>query len=80
MDTAVSPVPFLFRFALPCLSPSRHTNPGDEYYYDEAAALVRWRNGTDDPPAVVAAGREPPQTKKSDYEKGEDSKDSRMWR
>jgi hypothetical protein len=73
-------VPFLFRFAQSCLSPGRYVKPTDSYYYDQASSVVRWRNGIDDPPAVVAAGNTPPQTKKCDLEKGEDSKDRRMWR
>lgn len=72
--------PFLFRFAQPCLSPGRYAEPTDSYYYDQVSCVVRWRNGIDDPPAVVAAGNDPPKTKKCDLEKGEDSKDRRMWR
>ena len=73
-------IPFLFRFAKPCLSPRRYAKPNEAYYYDESLGVVRWRNGADDPPAVIEAGNEPPQTKKCDMEKGEDNKDSRMWR
>jgi hypothetical protein len=72
--------PLLLTFAKPCVSPARWEGPNDEYYYDGDLNLVRWRNGEDDPPAVVSAGHRPPQTKKSDFEKGEDSKDRRMWR
>lgn len=81
MATTQSPMdPFLFRFARPCLSPGRYMAPSADYYYDDRSSVVRWRNGDDDPPAVVSAGPEPPQTKKCDVEKGEDSKDRRMWR
>jgi hypothetical protein len=72
--------PFLFEFAQPCLSPARYVRPSDEYYYDDQLSLVRWRNGADEPPAVIAAGVNPPQTKKNDFEKGEDTKDLSMWR
>lgn len=72
--------PFLLSFAYPCLSPGRYVKPTDSYYYDQATSVVRWRNGIDDPPAVIAAGNRAPQTKKCDIEKGEDSKDRRMWR
>lgn len=79
MNKNASIVPFLFRFAQPCLSPGRYVNPTDSYYYDADSSLVRWNNGFDNPPAVVSAGHIPPQTKKCDVEKGEDSKDRRMW-
>lgn len=72
--------PFLFRFAKPCLSPERYVKPSDNYYYDPVTGVVRWRNGIDNPPAVVACGSDAPQTKKCDVEKGEDSKDRWMWR
>lgn len=75
-----SVTPFLFRFAKPCLSPERYVKPTDNYYYDHDSSIVRWRNGTDNPPAVIASGDEAPQTKKCDIEKGEDSKDRWMWR
>jgi hypothetical protein len=73
-------VPFLFRFAKPCLSPGRYAKPSDDYYYDTSSSIVRWRNGTDNPPAVLKSGDSRPKTKKSDLEKGEDMKDRRMWR
>lgn len=72
--------PFLLRFAQPCQSPKRFTKPTREYFYDTESSLVRWANGIDNPPAVIRAGIQPPQTKKADIEKGEDAKDRRMWR
>jgi len=80
MSNNSTATPFLFRFAQPCLSPGRYVKPTESYYYDQSSSVVRWRNGIDDPPAVIAAGTPPPQTKKCDMEKGEDSKDRRMWR
>lgn len=71
--------PFLFRFAQPCCSPSRAPqNP--EYVYDYSTDLVRWVGREDRPPAIEASGPNGPTTKKHDIEKGEDSKDRRMWR
>lgn len=80
MAVEMKEVPFLFRFAQPCMSPGRYVKPSESYYYDEDSALVRWRDGAGEPPAVVSSGANPPQTKKMDLEKGEDCKDRRMWR
>ncbi|MDD1778664.1 MAG: hypothetical protein LUQ65_10900 [Candidatus Helarchaeota archaeon] len=70
--------PFLFRFVKPCLSPGRaQTRP--DYFYDEETDLVRWLGAADHPPAIEIEEENGPQTKKRDIEKGEDSKDHRMW-
>lgn len=70
--------PFLFRFARPCVSPGR-IEPDPEYAYDDSLGVVRWLGREDHPPAIEAAGLAMPMTKKNDLEKGEDSKDRRMW-
>jgi hypothetical protein len=70
--------PFLFRFSRPCISPGRE-QPSPEYAYDRTVDLVRWLGREDHPPAIEASGVHMPQTKKNDLEKGEDSKDRRMW-
>jgi len=70
--------PFLFRFAKPCLSPSRaQTRP--DYFYDEETDIVRWLGAADHPPAIEIEGENGPPTKKCDIEKGDDNKDHRMW-
>ena len=73
------PEPFLFRFAKPCLAPSRAV-PDLNYFYDATDDIVRWTGAEDQPPAVIRAGSGGPRTKKMDIEKGEDNKDRRMWR
>ncbi len=72
--------PFLFRFARSCVSPSRAESSVD-YEYDEVSDMVVWLGDPSHPPAITADGpRQPPKTKKNDIEKGEDTKDRRMWR
>jgi len=71
--------PFLLRFAHSCVSPGR-AMPDPEYVYDESIDMVRWLGSPDNPPAIQAHGKSGPMTKKSDVEKGDDTKDRRMWR
>ena len=75
----MSVVPFLLRFAKPCVSPGRVT-ADSEYVYDETADMVRWTETINKPFAIDQAGASGPMTKKADVEKGEDAKDRRMWR
>jgi len=72
--------PFLFRFMDDCVSPARvQSSDFAEYEYDENLDMVRWLGSTDKPPAIDVSGVGGPPTKKKDLEKGEDSKDRRMW-
>ena len=57
--------PFLFRFAQPCLSPSREQTNSD-YVYDEDTDLVRWLGAAHHPPAIEVLGKDGPKTKKCD--------------
>jgi len=70
--------PFLFRFAQPCCSPGRIKTRAN-YIYDDSMDLVRWLGAPNHPLAIEASGIEGPMTKKCDIEKGDDSKDQRMW-
>lgn len=70
--------PYLFRFASPCCSPGRNI-PNPEYFYDNSTDLVRWSGITPNPPAIELSEVIGLPTKKADIEKGEDSKDRRMW-
>lgn len=72
-------VPFLVKFAKPCMSPGRAT-ADSAYVYDEAEDMVRWTGDVNAPFAIDQAGTNGPMTKKADIEKGEDAKDRRMWR
>jgi len=71
--------PWLFRFAKPSLSPSR-AFPDSSFYYDEAVDMLRCSDEEGHPLAIESQSSKAPQTKKADIEKGEDAKDSRMWR
>ena len=70
--------PYLFRFAQPCLSPGNTPIPTD-YKYDESDDMVHWLGSPERPAAINTHGHGGPPTKKKDLEKGEDSKDRRMW-
>lgn len=71
--------PLLFHYAKPCVSPGR--NVGIEgYYYDNDLDMVRWLGSPDHPLAIKLQDPPTPPTKKADIEKGEDTKDKRMWR
>jgi hypothetical protein len=71
--------PFLLRFARPCLSPGRIT-PNLDYFFDDETGMVRWLGSQEHPFAIEINGPPGPVTKKADIEKGEDTKDRRMWR
>ncbi len=72
-------VPFLLAFARKCVSPGRgSTSP--EYEYDMQEDMVRWKAAPGAPFAIDLSGSIGPVTKKADIEKGEDTKDRRMWR
>lgn len=70
--------PFLFRFAQPCISPGR-TRVDPDFEYDELTDMVRWLGSPERPLAIETKTPKPPVTKKGDIEKGEDTKDRRMW-
>jgi hypothetical protein len=70
--------PFLLRFAKPCVSPGRRTTNA-AYAYDPLTDMVLNLGLPGHPPAIFAQGSTPPRTKKGDVEKGEDTKDRRMW-
>ena len=72
-------VPFLVAFAKKCVSPGR-VNASHEYEYDVQEDMVRWKAAPGTPFAIDLSASVGPVTKKADIEKGEDSKDRRMWR
>lgn len=71
-------LPFLFRFAQPCLSPERKQQD-EQYLYDDQTDMVIWLGHNLKPFAIDEAGASGPMTKKRDLEKGDDAKDHRMW-
>jgi len=71
-------IPFLIRYAKPCISPGRAGST--QYSYDTDADMVRWIADPSSPFAIDASDESGPMTKKADIEKGEDAKDRRMWR
>lgn len=70
--------PFLFRFKKEVISPSRAALKDDGESYDDSLDMMmvfedgKWIFAID--------GKKKRRTKKCDIEKGEDQKDSRMWR
>lgn len=70
--------PFLFRFRKEVISPSRAALKSDDESYDDSLDMMmvfedrKWIFAID--------GKKKRKTKKCDIEKGEDQKDSRMWR
>ena len=73
-----SRTPFLLRFAQKCLSPGRHQQ-NINYKYDKEKDMVLWLGHEAHPLAIDQAGEDGPMTKKCDLEKGDDTKDRRMW-
>lgn len=72
--------PFLLKFAIPCVSPTRVDIKSDnEYEYDHSVDMVRSIVTPDKPLAIDVASNSGPMTKKADIEKGEDNKDRVMW-
>ena len=69
--------PFLMKFARTCLSPGR-AEPNTDYVYDYECDMVRHRHKVGFP-AAIDLDDGGPMTKKADIEKGDDTKDRRMW-
>lgn len=70
--------PFLFRFKKDVISPSRAALENDgELYNDSLDMMMVFEDGKW---IFAIDGQVQRRTKKCDIEKGEDQKDSRMWR
>ncbi|MFX0141484.1 MAG: hypothetical protein ACFFDN_48045 [Candidatus Hodarchaeota archaeon] len=71
--------PYLFRYKKECVSPRRAVDVGDYKYDDSLDLMLFFENGCWIPIIEI---KKPPKrrTKKADIEKGEDQKDSLMWR
>ena len=74
----MKPEPFLFRFKRECISPRRIGTKEEEYYDNLLDMMMVIENGKNIP--VIDSTRAQPRTKKMDVEKGEDQKDTLMWR
>lgn len=70
--------PYLFRFKKECVSPSRAASDDEDRYDHSLDMMMTFENGKWIP--VLDAEEPKPRTKKCDVEKGEDQKDSLMWR
>ena len=70
--------PFLFRFKKDVISPGRAALRNDEEFYNDSLDMMMV---FEDGEWILAIdGQVQRRTKKCDIEKGEDQKDSRMWR
>ena len=67
------------RYAKECTSPGR-AEPDPKLFYDSVTDMVRWLGSENRPFAIDLEGQRGIRTKKNDLEKGDDHKDSRMWR
>jgi hypothetical protein len=70
--------PFLLRFKTKVVSPT-HATLNDAYEYDESQNMVMVKENNVILPAIHSI-IQPLGTKKADIEKGEDSKDTLMWK
>lgn len=79
LEEGSMPRPFLLQYMKKCLSPGRAT-ASENYAYDDDIDMVCRLNVSGKPPAIYCQDDDcGPKTKKCDVEKGEDSKDRRMW-
>ncbi len=69
--------PFLFKFKQPCSTKFEINNKIQYSYENEMVFLT---NGSSNIPVIDSKGQNMPSTKKADLEKGEDQKDSLMWK
>lgn len=70
--------PYLFRFKKEVTSPTRAVLESNDEIYDDSLDMIIVLEKGQWIPAID--GAEERTTKKCDMEKGEDTKDSRMWR
>lgn len=69
--------PFLFRFKQSCSTKMTDT---DQFHYDGDLDMVMVSDEGNVLPAIHHTGNNVPGTKKADIEKGEDAKDTIMWK
>lgn len=69
--------PFLFRFRQPC---STQFDGTSDAIFDESVNMVMICENGIMTPAINSDSQKLPSTKKADIEKGDDQKDSLMWK
>lgn len=69
--------PFLFKFLQPC---STQNEINEKFVYDEDSDMMALITKEGLMPAINVQGKHIPGTKKADIEKGEDAKDTLMWK